>query len=454
MDRFSKLKAQTRSTASTSRVSISSIEDMQPINGYVPTRKQRQAHRTRATYVLYGGSVGGGKTAFIVNESIFHCLKYPGARVLMCRNELVSFRRTTLLTLLDFLPLQLVLEHNKTECVFHFKNGSQLYYTGLGDDINSIQKLKSMELSMYAIDQAEETTEQFFHMLNSRLRLSIPNIKYKAFLTCNPTSGWIRDRWIDTSREDHAFIAALPSENPHLPSDYEENLRKILPEELVAAWVEGNWDLIASDNAVFKYSEIQNAMNRTASMEGDEVIGCDPARYGADESIIARKRGNCVTFEDIFSKKSTMETTGRIIRACGDNREMEIRIDSIGIGAGIADRLKEEGFSVTEVVASERATNEKRFKNRRAEIFWNLRDLLPTLSIPTDEKLRAQMTSLRYRIFSSGQILIESKDEIRRRGLTSPDRLDAVAIVCSGEGKGGDYILDPPLWILQSKGLL
>jgi phage terminase large subunit len=433
MGKFDQINNRTKGVIPTPQIQfqIRNITELNSINGYRPTRKQLQAHRTRASYILFGGAMGGGKSAWLCNESIFHCLKFPGSRVYLARNELASLKKTTLITLMDFLPYSLVKKHNKSDCFIHFKNDSIIFYGGLGDDIRSIEKLKSMELSMFAIDQAEETTENFFHMLNSRLRLNIPRIRYKGLLTSNPTGNWVRARFIDRQIEDHAFIPALPNENPHLPSNYEERLRETLPEELVKAWIDGNWDIIAADNNVFKYDEIMDAMRRSQIEDGQECIAADISRYGSDETVIVRKRGNTITYEEVLAKKSTMETAGRIIQLARNDTSIPIKVDAIGVGAGVADRLKEQGFNVVEVIGSQTALNNQKFKNRRAENYWNLRDLLPQLSIPNDEKLRAQMMSVRYRIFSDGLIIIESKDEMKKRGLTSPDRLDAIVIACS-----------------------
>jgi phage terminase large subunit len=226
---------------------------------YKPTSKQRKAHEAKETYILFGGAVGGSKSTFICNEVIQHCLKYPGARVYLARHELTSFKKTTYLTLMEFLPMNFITKHNRSECFIEFFNGSRIFYGGLGDDVRAIERLKSMEISAYAVDQAEETTEAFFHMLNSRLRLKIPGVKYKGWLTCNPTGGWLRSRFIDKQIEDHRFIPAKITDNPYLPSNYEENLRKTLPEELVKAWIEGNWDVIASENTVFKFDQVMAA---------------------------------------------------------------------------------------------------------------------------------------------------------------------------------------------------
>jgi hypothetical protein len=159
----------------------------------------------------------------------------------------------------------------------------------------------------------------------------------------------------------------------------------------------------------------------------------DVARYGKDETVIAKKTGNKITFEEIFSKKDLMETAGRVIQILAGNKGAPVKIDSIGVGGGVADRLKEQNFNMVEVVSSHSAIQNNIYKNKRAENYFRLRDLLPELDIPNDEKLRGQMLSIRYRTFSDGLLIIESKDELSRRGLSSPDRLDAIVIACSEE---------------------
>jgi len=320
-----------------------------------------------------------------------------------------------------------------------------LYYGGLGDDLKSIEKLKSMELSAYGIDQAEETTEEFFFMLNSRLRLKLEGIQYKAWLTANPTPNWVRTRFVESKIEDHIFIPALPSDNPHLPSSYILDLRKVLPAELCSSWIEGSWDAIREENNLFSYAEIRMAMERKEEDVGGLCVGCDPARYGHDETVIVLKQGNALTFEKIMIKKDTMTTAGEIVRITRGDRTMPLKIDSIGVGAGIADRLLEQDYNVREIIASAKPDQDKIYKNKRAEDYFSFKNILPKLRIPDDEKLMAQMLAIRYRVFSDGLLLIESKAELKRRGQASPDRLDALVIACSGEG--GQEIPDQPSWI-------
>jgi len=416
--------------------SFMSIYDFEKLNGFVirKNKKQLQAHNSKETFLLYGGAMGGGKTAFLVNEAIFHCLQYPGARVYLCRHELTSFKKTTYLELEKFLPIDLVIKHNRSDCFIMFKNGSAIYYGGLGDDRKAIERLKSMELSAFAIDQAEETQEKFFHMLSSRLRLSVPGIKYRGWLTANPTNNWVKERFISRQFDDHTFIAALPKENAFLPKDYEERLRKTLPEELIAAWIEGDWDQISEENTIYSYQLVMSAMQRGIIENSNKrIVGVDVARFGNDETVISERQGMNVKFLDIFSKKDTMETVGRVVDAVHHDQTIEIFVDAIGVGSGVADRLRELNYKVRDVVGSERAFRADIYKNKRAENYFACKSFLPDLSLPYNDKLRAQMTSIRYKIFSNGLFLVESKDELRARRLPSPDRLDSIVLTFANE---------------------
>lgn len=403
---------------------------------YKPFTKQKKAHNSRASYVLYGGSIGSGKTAWLCNSAIMHAVKYPSARILLCRHQLVSFKRSTLQTLLEFLPSDLVRRHHKSEHYILFRNGSKIFYSGLGSETGDLDKLKSSEYSLVCIDQVEETTSAHFLMLVSRLRIHFKGYKNQLLATANPDSGWIRARWVDTRKPDHEFIQAVCAENIFLPAGYEERMRQVYPEDMARVLLDGDWDLIQDAASVFKYSDIERAMiNEKASDKGPLCFGVDIARYGTSESVICKLAGSVCTFPDIFGKVSLMETAGKIVQAIDRNKEVKVKCDMVGLGAGTGDRCIELGYNIYEYRGSAKADDPKKFKNKRAQDYFNLASLLKTLKIPNDPKLRSEMVGMRYFILSDGLIQCESKDSMSKRGLPSPDRLDALVIACSGEGE-------------------
>ncbi len=349
------------------------------------------------------------------------------------------------MTLEEYLPGGIVAQHHGTEAYFRLINGSIIFYGGLGDDQNAIDRLKSMNLGWFAIDQAEETSESHFFLLASRLRLNLPNIRYKGLLTANPAPGWVKHRFIEQKLEDHVFIQALPKDNPYLPSDYEENLRKLYPEELVRQLLEGDWDALEQGNFLFKYRDIKLAVERESldniynQAEAERLIrlepeivvmGVDIARFGDDSSVACVREGLRVIWIETWAKADLMTTTGKVINLIQRFNPDAVNIDVIGIGAGVVDRLKEQKFRVNGVNVGESASDKLKYANLRAEAYWQLADrfVKGEISIPDDLELIAQTSSIKYKFDSHGRLQIEAKEDMKKRGCKSPDKTDALML--------------------------
>ena len=128
-----------------------------------------------------------------------------------------------------------------------------------------------------------------------------------------------------------------------------------------------------------------------------------------------------------------METTGLFKKALDENDASSIGVDVIGLGAGVVDRLDEQGAEVEGINVSDAADDPERFKNLRSQIAWQVREALDprspkAISIPRDMEFIAQASAIKYKINSAGQIEVESKDDMRKRLGKSPDRFDAVAL--------------------------
>jgi phage terminase large subunit len=164
--------------------------------------------------------------------------------------------------------------------------------------------------------------------------------------------------------------------------------------------------------------------------DGVVEAGLDVARMGSDKSVMARVLfGPTSTWFHELAKKAkadTMEVAGWAVHAMREQQVLRVRVDADGIGAGVYDRLIEQGLPVVEMRGGFRATDPQRFVNARSE--WLRPDAAVPISLPPDDALAYQATSLRFRQDSAGRIAIESKDEWRKRtGKSSPDELDAVA---------------------------
>jgi len=161
------------------------------------------------------------------------------------------------------------------------------------------------------------------------------------------------------------------------------------------------------------------------------TLGVDVARYGDDRTAICIRYGDSVLEIQTYEHDNTMVTAGRVAALINELDPEQVNIDDIGIGSGVVDRLEELGFKcVNGVNVGARATDPERYANVRAELYDNLRSLFENekITIPNDRELIGELSSIKYSFQSSGAMLMQPKNELRKHGLPSPDRSDALAL--------------------------
>ncbi|MDE2838363.1 MAG: hypothetical protein OXL97_12800 [Chloroflexota bacterium] len=159
-------------------------------------------------------------------------------------------------------------------------------------------------------------------------------------------------------------------------------------------------------------------------------VGVDVGRFGFDKSAICVRQGERVLDLRSFTKMDTMRLVHEVLRTVEWTGAEAVFVDEGGVGGGVVDRLRELGAPVYGVHFGGRAPHRTRFFNMRSEFFWEIRMLLNDglLALPRDEELAGQLLSLRYDVSSSGQVRLQGKKEMRKRGLPSPDKADALAL--------------------------
>lgn len=198
-----------------------------------------------------------------------------------------------------------------------------------------------------------------------------------------------------------------------------------------------------SDDVLLPLYLVEEATKRDveASPTTPVVWGLDVARFGGDRSAIAKRQGQ-VLLEPIktWQGKDLMEMAGIVLseyEACPWTlRPTAIYIDAIGIGAGLADRLRELDMPAVAVQVSETASLKDRFNRLRDELFWSAREWFEgrDVFIPEDDTLIQEVTGIRYKYLSNGKLKVESKDEMKRRGQRSPDVADAFVLTFAENG--------------------
>jgi hypothetical protein len=191
----------------------------------------------------------------------------------------------------------------------------------------------------------------------------------------------------------------------------------------------------------------------------DRSIGLDVARSGKAETVLAKRFGPCIAPLVAYRGHDLMDTCGRVGLAAAEMadglewaaRRLPVYIDSVGLGAGVFDRLRELKYNAVACSGGESAREKTRFVNQTVEDWWRVREMAQRtyeasqtgdesglcLSIPDDAMLMAQFSTRRWRVQSEKRIELETKEAMAApgRGLPSPDRADAVALSLHGSGR-------------------
>lgn len=416
---------------------IKGIKELEKLLKIKLTDKQRKVFNRKEKYLLWGGSSAAGKSFLLSFISLYYVLKYSGATCLIGRKFQSSLTKTTQVSfenLVKKLPKDYVIRHDKTFGYFEFKNSSRVYFAGLSDSHESLQKLRGIELIFAGIDECQDfDSDKEFLFLTSRLRQKIEGASAKLLLTCNPNrQKWILDLWMGRKKKDFAFIKALPKDNrQNLPHDYLKSQKRVLPRLQYKILILGSWEDAQVEDCLFKKEEIEEARKREDFKKGGISYGIDISLRGV--TAIAKKWGNRITLPIILRDSSIDEFMEKIEEEIKD-KSLPIYVDSIGEGAGVAVVLEREKYNIKRVVQNETALDSDKYYNLRAENYDRLNLMLNELILPEDRELRDQMLSCKKDLSREGKLKIESKKKLHDKK-QSPDKLDAVVLVCIGEGK-------------------
>ena len=187
------------------------------------------------------------------------------------------------------------------------------------------------------------------------------------------------------------------------------------------------------------------------------IIGVDPAIGDNDRCAIIKRKGRVAYDLETVRNYNTMELAGKLKTMIDREKPSKVFIDCIGIGAGVVDRLQEMGYSCVEGINVARTANNKEiYANLRAELWGEMRDWLTgelPVQIPDSEELHADLCSLGYKHRSNGQLLIESKQDLKARGMPSCDLADALMITFAMGQYVGDATYQPNFMPIEHRGM-
>lgn len=215
-------------------------------------------------------------------------------------------------------------------------------------------------------------------------------------------------KWIDDYGEDHDFVRV--------------RVRGVFPRA-------GSVQFIGLDI-------VAEAMKRKAMAYGQfaKVMGVDVARHGDDQSVSTRRQGNHIWPQRKYRIADLMQLADVIAGEIHEFKPDAVFIDATGMGWGVIDRLKQLNFGklVFPVQVGEKATDESRYVNKRSEL-WGLGKewLAGGGCLPEDPELETDFTAPQYGYDVRMRLQIESKDDMKGRGLASPDCADSILLTFS-----------------------
>jgi phage terminase large subunit len=228
----------------------------------------------------------------------------------------------------------------------------------------------------------------------------------------------ITQQWIDDAIEKHG------ADSPYVQSRVDAEFPELGDNMLIPlAWIE------AAD------------ARSTEEAEGEWEGGLDVARMGSDQSALCIRQGKHIVAEYAWSGMDTMETVGKVRAILSDYPPLKaLKVDVIGIGSGVADRLREQKYPVVDVNVSSKASDPDSFASLRHELWWNLRLRFQEQDVagPINDVTMGQLSSVRYKYDSRHtQPVIESKEDAKKRGIKSPDRAEAMMLAFAQVGLSG-----------------
>lgn len=184
-----------------------------------------------------------------------------------------------------------------------------------------------------------------------------------------------------------------------------------------------------------------------------KVLSVDVARFGDDQTILLQRHGRQVLPLRKFRGLDTMQVAARVAEIMDDWQPDCTFVDGGGLGAGVVDRLRSLNYRVIDVQAGSKPDDTEKYANKRAEMWGRMREWLRgDVQLPDDDGLKSALVGLEYGYTNKMTIQLEKKDDMKKRGLASPDEADALAYSFAEPVRAHREVLLPPGYIQRSEG--
>lgn len=382
-----------------------------------------------ARYKGAWGGRGSGKSHFFGGFLVLSCLSRQVRAV--CLREVQNSIKDSVKQLIEDKIHQygLSASFDITDAEIRGPNESLIVFRGLkAHNADSIKSLEGFNVAW--TEEAQSVSQKSLDMLIPTIRADDAELWF-SWNPDQPTDAV--DKALRVSPPvDSIVVRANHTDNPFFPevlrADMERD-KQTDPQKYAHVWL-GEYQSQSSAQFI-SWELIKDAQQRPVRRgERPLLFGLDVARFGDDRSVLAIREGDSLTRTMIWEKLDTQQLAAFVLEIANTRKPDAIFVDGVGVGGGVVDRLRSLQLRVIEVNAGAKAGQERRYGNKRAEMWGRMKEWLGgrgTLS-EWDLDLAAELTGPTYHFDASNRIFLEKKEDMKKRGLKSPDIADALAL--------------------------
>ena len=420
--------------------------------------------------------VGTGKTLIALAKAFNHCLSYPNALCMVVRKEFTDLRDSTMKDANLYFGTTLT----KAAPDHKFKNGSEILFRH--GNVNDVSVLKNINLSFVYIEQGEEyESAVVFNFCRDRLRRKETPIRQVAMIANANGQNWIWDLFVRRAETVDEYdcpytldgVEINTGQVHYLNGSYEcwtansyANAHN-LPIDTVKDWksmekeapnhyaqmMMNSFDIIDCDDMLLTSADVTTALEQEFLYDKtnyhDSILAVDVSRYGDDKcsATLLVQKGPIhweQTMIEEWQHRDLMYTTGRILDLRQRHNPIITVVDADGLGAGVVDRILENGIDVVGYHANPKGYVQGNYLNKKTEdCFFMKEELIQGGRLKIMREVMSECQTVKYKFNSDGgKKRIVSKEEMRTKGVKSPNKFDALMMACSEVDNAGSVSLE------------
>ena len=400
---------------------------MREVKVQIPTEYAKLLDRDWRTMLIYGGRYSL-KSHTVARALLIRAMQEK-TRVLAARELQTSIADSSHKLLAD-----LIAEYGWTDftvqrdTIYH-ENGSEFIFKGLRNNSQNIKSLEGIDIAW--VDEAQMISKSSIDVLTPTIRKPGSQIIWTmnrlneldpvyAEYALNPRDDCVVLELNYDVAEKYGWLPKVIKDE--IEYDKENN-----PELYSHKWL--GLPMNQVDNAIISRDAVLGAMQRDIEAEGAIEIGVDVARMGNDRTELVKRKGLKEIARETYTKLRTTEVVDKIIAMAGADKTILIKVDDTGVGGGVTDELKKQGYNVLPINFGSRATDPDKYTNIISEAWFYMQGIMNELQLTMDNDLLMELSNRAWKMDSKGRRAVESKDDYKKRGYRSPDKADAT-ILC------------------------